>query len=72
MDTDLDLTPIRDALLGDELPKLRKKAADVLTKIEERADLAREINMWWPEVARAFGEISDDLQRAAQSLTAEP
>lgn len=72
MDTDLDLTPIRDALLDDELPKLRKKAADVLAKIEERANLAREIGIWWPEVAGAFAEISDDLQRAALAITAEP
>jgi len=59
-----DLTPIQDALLHEEMPKLKALAFEAITRIASRADLARDTGVW-PQVRFDFEDFVDE---AAQRL----
>ena len=68
--TQAGLTPIREALLHEELPKLMALAIESLGRIEARAELARSTGMW-PDVAETFKGFAKDVETLARLISGE-
>ena len=65
-----DLTPIQDALLHEELPKLRALALEALARIASRAELARDTGVW-PQVRFEFEDFVDEAERRLRQIRGE-
>ncbi len=68
--TEVDLTPIRDALLHEELPKLMALAMESLGRIEARAELARDTGVW-PDTSETFAIFAKDVETLARQIRGE-
>jgi hypothetical protein len=65
-----DLTPIQDALLHEEMPKLRALALEAIARIVNRAELARDTGVW-PQVRFEFEDFADEAEERLRALRIE-
>jgi hypothetical protein len=68
--SEIDLTPIQDALLHEELPKLRALALEALARIASRAELARDTGVW-PQARFEFEDIADEAEQRLRQICGE-